>query len=376
MKETRREFLDQYLFKGPLVAAGITIINDLSSKTPENEQEHWVWHWDNTWKRRNQTPGIKFIFIPGLGHESLRDGESFEYIKSSLFTLNYDYHDMLDISYRINENKDFLGEHYDRKDSTQHPYKSLGNMNKLVDWYEKQFPGDKFIFIGHSQGGYLAYELARRHPDRTAAVISLSGALKGADIVPGSLDEMLAYQIGGEAGKFFINRGKQADEVEEEVARLVAQGIYFFPFSSTQDLVVTPTYSSVNSASRQIAGKKIETSFNMGRWVNWPGTRFINESLEEHRGLINNALDARTSDESAQLELRKMLVGSYDGHAAVLANSKVLDQIQYIVSEIKSQVKSPEPQIAKPRSEESENETANNAGLLIELINSLLRIGR
>ncbi|QQG44840.1 MAG: alpha/beta fold hydrolase [Candidatus Roizmanbacteria bacterium] len=326
---SRRQFLQ---------AAGLTAAAAFLPK--EWTRELWVEHWDGTWKRRNSEPCLKFIIIPGLG-ATADDQESFKYLKEqAIYSAGFDEYDVLDISYRVNDNNPRLGEHYDHQDSTQHPYTSVENMDKLMNWYEENFPEDKFVIIGHSQGGYLAHELAKKHAGKTAAVISLDGALKGADIIPTPTDTWLAPIIGGEAGQFYLERAQEEDidsRVENEVNDLVSQGVRYISFASFDDLVVAPKYAYALASTQVIGGKRMQTLFSMEQWVEFPISKYVDEKLEEYQR-INSMLDAKESDESAKLkEQRTMIKGGFDGHGAVLVHPQVLEQISYIISVLKNE---------------------------------------
>lgn len=355
----RRQFIQDCFFK-PLygLAAKALLPPLLKNYAPQIEQQaDWVPHWDGDWKRRHSPGGLKFVFIPGITATS-DDIESFAPIKEQLYGLGYDEHDVLDISYKINENNPLLGEEYNSHDSSVNPLESVKNIEKLIDKYRKDFPEDRLVFIGHSQGGYISYELTRRNSDKVAAVISLDGALKGADIVPTPVEQVFAPIIAGEAGSYFLERGSQtaaSGEVENEVARLVSQGVHFFSFASTDDLIVPPPFAYVQNSSKQIEGQEIETLFSMGTAISWPGSRRVKTILEKHQRYLR-MLDPVEESYSAELKRQKQtVVGGFDGHGAVLAHQKVREGIEKIVRSLASQDNRPSErsaQIITPAGEE------------------------
>lgn len=284
-----------------------------------------VSHWDGTTKNHSPDGGIKFIPIAGLGTQT--GDNTFSEIKKALGELGFGEADVLEPTYKIDRQKPLLGLPYTDKDSSQNPPQSLENLSLLVYLWKKQFPLEKFWLLGHSQGGWLAYELAHQHPDAIAGVITLDGVLKGAKItpLPTPAESLGARLIFGEAGKFFVERSANDNLpswVENEVKKLQQKGVVFVSFVSTEDDVVRPQYAFVETSNKNFGGREIELKFPMGRWIEW----------DVAQNIVKFELDLNSPEagRSAQLLSSAGKVVGY--HGAVLAHPKVLEYLKLIVS--------------------------------------------
>ncbi len=291
-------------------------------------------HWNKDTKVHNKFGGFKIIPIPGMGE--VAGTESFEYFEKMLATVGVSKNNILPPSYAVDFKKQSLGTNYTREDSTQDPWKSFLYTDLQMYLWKTLYPLEKFWLVGHSQGGWLAYELAKKHFDCVAGVITLDGAIKGADVVeslPSTIERLGARIFGGEAGAFFIERGSKrgiSDEAEREVATLVKNGMVFICFSSTDDPIVSPPYSNVLSSTRQIAGRKLNQTFSMGSDSNWEPSQHLPEEVVCTLPEINCLsidLSSPSSQNSAQLRQR---VGRYTGlHGAPLFYPDVLNTSRF-----------------------------------------------
>lgn len=296
-------------------------------------QDDTVDFWDGSKKVHNSEGGTKFVFIAGLGSQS--GNRNFDTLKNRLRELEYDERDFLDATYRIDFRKKTLGVPFTTIDSTKDPMKTLEVMDQLMYLWKKQFPLEKFWLIGHSQGGWLAYELARRHPDAAIGVISLSGALKGARLtpLPTPIESTTAYVLKGEGGKFFIDRGANPSTsqfVEEEVKKIQEQKILFLPYASTDDWVTEEKFSYVENARQELFGRKLSLRIPMGSWVE---AEEVQDAVQQATCIDASCLEPDftnpiIADPSARLRVAEYL-GS---HWAVFKHPKVLDDIIYVVA--------------------------------------------
>ncbi|MBI4004602.1 alpha/beta fold hydrolase [Candidatus Roizmanbacteria bacterium] len=308
----------------------------------DRETRESIPFWDGTNKDRYSPNGLKVVLFTGMGTSA--NDNTFQYVVANpLRKAGINERNILPMTYQIDKKSFLLGKNFTREDSTQRPDKSLANMEEMMKRIMKDFPKDRFIFIGHSQGGFLAHKLALKFSDRVAAVITLDGALKGSDIVPTPADRLVAPIIGGEAASYFLARAanRNADaEIEREVKQLIDKGIFEFTFGSTQDLIVGTQYAVAKNASTEIGGKKLQLSFPMEEWTEWRNVTDTEKHLQEQSRFLDMILsDSRTAGDSARLQSRKAeltrrIRGGLYGHAAVLHNPKVLESIQTIVEEV------------------------------------------
>jgi pimeloyl-ACP methyl ester carboxylesterase len=62
------------------------------------------------------------------------------------------------------------------------PANYVADIEALID---TQFPGQKFVLVGHSMGAQIAARLAEKRPDLVSAIVSIDGSLGfSADLVP------------------------------------------------------------------------------------------------------------------------------------------------------------------------------------------------
>lgn len=287
-------------------------------------QETEVPHWDGTTKNHSPDGGIKFIPIGGI-HTQTGDN-TFSEIKKALGELGFSEADILEPSYRIDRQKPLLGLPYTDKDSSQNHQQSLENLNLLIYLWKKQFPLEKFWLLGHSHGGWLAYELARKHSDAVAGVITFDGAIKGAKVTPypTPVESLGARAFYGESAGFLVERGADAQtslSVEKEVKRLQENGLIFVSFASTEDYIVKPQYALVQASNKNFGGKEIELSFSMGTWPEWD----VAKSAAEKFDRFKLDLDAPVAESSAQLKW------GIDAHGGVLTHPKVLEYLKLII---------------------------------------------
>lgn len=338
----------------PIVKPKPTVRYELpATYTPQRSEqvppaEILVPHWDGGLKRRIPgTPLLKFVFIPGMG-STYTDKRAFDPMKRKLYELGFGDGDMLDISYRIERYKPPYGAPYDWQDTTRDPRASLETLRDMMYYeYFEQFPDDIFWYCGHSQGGFMAEELAYRFAHRTAGLVTLSGALKGADIVPTSIDRalapLIAYYVGGKAGVYFLEMGERTDDdevIERQCANLVSIGIPVLTFAPTNDKIVTPKYAFVKNSTHQIGGVPIETQFPMDEWQEWSSVSHLDERIQQKiDGIRDDIPDMREEASSAQLndsERRRILLtvkSEFSGHYAALNHPGVHKIIQTAVKQ-------------------------------------------
>lgn len=358
---TRRELFTEIIPNTALGIAAISFLTSLFPQRAEAQQEIWIPHWDGSWKRYNPFGGLKFVPIPGLGSTS-RDKESFRPIlEQAIYPLGFDEHDVLPPSYRIDMSSPRLGLPFERVDSTQHPDVSLYNMHKLIELYERQFNQDRFVIIGHSLGGFLGFNLALMHQPRVPALITLNGAIKGADILPSSIDQFFASFVGGEGGQYLINRGQRketADKVETDAKWLRQKGTLVISFQSTGDPIVTPHHGYINNSDTLVNGRKLQTLFSMRKWETSLAADYIYSLIKE----------LQNGEELAKfLEQAPYIADAYKQHAAPLDNPEVIEQIRYIIESLRALYYADHPSPSKPK-ESSENPFS----LLWDMFNTLL----
>ncbi len=342
---SRRNFL-----KGSAVLAGVvagaTLLPDLRrAYGQETQQEKWNLHWNGEWKRVNPFPGTKFVPITGLG-ESWQSTTLQPVVANAIYTLGFDQHDVLPPSFRINTSKDLLGEPYDSRDAVQHPEVITYNVHKQVEKHKRDYPQDKLWLIGYSMGGYIAYHIAMMHPDVVEGVITLNGAIKGADIVPSSVDAALAPIvapiIGGEAGKRLLERATDptvSQRVEQNIMRLRMNGMTFLTCASTTDRVVPAKYATAQNADTFVGGRKVNVIFPMDDWDNSEMYQYV----ENQFPLLDTVLPAHVEQGVVKQNIRD----SFLRHRAVTMNPVLHGEIQYVLAHRISSLRDPRMHMPK-----------------------------
>lgn len=327
---TRRNFL-----KGSAglagVAAGVALLPDpRRAYGQEIQKEKWNLHWDGEWKRVNSFPGTKFVPITGLG-ESWQNTTFQPVIESVIYPLGFDQHDIVPPSFRINTSNPLLGEPYDSKDAVQHPEVIIYNVHKQVEKHKQNYPQDKLWLIGYSMGGYIAYRIATMHPDVVEGVITLNGAIKGADIVPSTVDVALAPIvapiIGGEAGKHLLERAVDpsvSQKVERDILRLRMGGMTFLTCASTTDRVVPAQYATAYHADKFVNERRVNVSFPMDDWT----------TSEMYDHVINQLshLDAVLPPDTELRQVKQRIEQSFLHHRAVTMNPLLFAEVQYVLA--------------------------------------------
>ncbi|GEM_PF-6214272 len=223
--------------------------------------------------------------------------------------MSYDTRDMLTMTYNTSPNYPLIGAHYSAAEANRDPDENMAHLRLLFQWYREKFPQDRFILLGHSQGGFMAYRLALEFIDSIAGVVTFDSPLKGADIIPSDVDKLVAPLFGGTAADYYINRAAQQDadeEVESNVYALRDNGVAFYTFSSLSDRVVASQYSYVRNAIHAIGGVPLKDRFDMFTSDIWP---------------------VREDESKPQVD------DNWIGHFAVTNNPDVLAQLPNIVGE-------------------------------------------
>ena len=297
-------------------------------------QEQSFKDWTGEKKRHNREGGIKFMCIPGMFTET--GDPSFQAIKTMLKKeLGYDDSDFLESTYN-QDPKSKTGKKYIKADSLQDPLQSLEVMDKLLYRWKKQCPLEKAWLIGHSQGGWLSFELAKRHPDAVAGVIMLDAPVKGADFtfLPQDIERLVGKIIGEKAAEFFISRAGIpgiSERVEREAQDLQNKGIPVVSICSTEDDIVKYPGSFINSSNRFFSCQEIPLAYKMGSWREWKVAKDVARDIvcKEFK-CLPWGVDLYFSNDSARLQIK---VGERVGfHGAVLTDPIALKSIKFTIS--------------------------------------------
>ena len=222
------------------------------------DAEQLVKSWDTNCKYRKLNSDNAFtyiIFINGLGSRcngtNFHD-MSFGYIRKRLAVRDFDYYDKRFLMYsyaggEINEGK-WSPNKYGPMNTGQPIEISVKRLNDLIEEFSVIQPNARFILVGYSLGGRIAFEYISKYVEnigRIKGVITLNTPLAGSVYIPESVLDILYDNnsiFGSIAVRQLISENKYKEETHELKRQLVQRfrknGIHIATFATRQDLVV------------------------------------------------------------------------------------------------------------------------------------------
>ncbi|MBI3290559.1 hypothetical protein HYZ78_04140 [Candidatus Microgenomates bacterium] len=159
-----------------------------------------------------------------------------------------------------------------REQSVQFPEFSINALSHHVSWLKKKAPLAQVVMCGHSQGGYLSFNVARSHPDYICRVITINSPLKGADRVVTrflELEELveLCAAIGNcQALDFYADIGDDPvwdQRVENFATELRNRNVEVFTFSAERDPWVRSDYAIIKNSNDSIGNRKVRLRWDL-----------------------------------------------------------------------------------------------------------------
>jgi len=196
------------------------------------------------------------IFINGLG--SSCNGTNFQdmcfgYIRKRLTMRDFDYYDKRFLMYsyaggEVNDGKWFPNK-YDPKNTGQPIEISIKQLNDLIEQFSVINPNARFILVGYSLGGRIAFEYISKYAEnnwRIKGVVTLNTPLVGSVYnIPDNVLDILHDNDsiwGSIAVRQLISENKFKEETHELKRQLVQRfrknGVHIATFATRQDLIV------------------------------------------------------------------------------------------------------------------------------------------
>ncbi|MBM7854617.1 pimeloyl-ACP methyl ester carboxylesterase [Desulfohalotomaculum tongense] len=199
------------------------------------------------------------VFLNGLGtrcNGTRYTNMGFEHIRKRLTSYGFHYNDNRFLLYSYTGGEIRAGNWFPNKygpEDTGQPIEiSVKHLNDLIDDFSAVHPDARFILVGHSLGGYVAYDFVSRYytenSNRIEGVVTLNAPLIGSVYnVPDFILDALGQTgsiWGSTAVKRIVSENEFREEIKEfrkEVAnRLQKKGIHIATFATEQDLIVNP----------------------------------------------------------------------------------------------------------------------------------------
>ena len=196
------------------------------------------------------------IFINGMG--SRCNGTNFHdmcfgYIRQRLTMCGFDYYDKRFLMYsytggEVNEEKWFPNK-YGPMNTGQPIEISIKQLNDLIEEFSSIHPNARFILVGYSLGGRIAFEYISKYVNNNGkikGVVTLNTPLAGSVYnLPDSVLDILHNHNsiwGSIAVRQLISENKFKEETKElkrqHIQRLKKNGIHIATFATCQDLIV------------------------------------------------------------------------------------------------------------------------------------------
>lgn len=176
---------------------------------------------------------------------------------------------------------------YSKDHTTVSPVSSCQYLEWQIERYKKMLPWTNIILIGHSLGGWLAFNAAWHQAEAVRAVITLDSPLKGVDKTKiGDKGEELLRQLwGDDVAQFLLISNETTRFVAERQSQfLIEHGVDVFTFASTDDIFVSHEVAFLENGSQGLAGSPLNLRFPMGRI---PGLENPQEFIENWGELIS-----------------------------------------------------------------------------------------
>ncbi len=227
--------------------------------------------WDGALKEHQPDGGRMIIFVGGYSGSSEGQKEAFEKIKSKLKEKGWNDRQFLEATYDL----EILAKDrvrrvaYDSDDTKDHPLVSAAKMRIQLELYKQMFPKTKFILIGHSLGGFLAFNAALGHSEAIESVVTLDSPLLGIDnlITDAAYGTSVRRFIGDDCGEFLTqlyNDSSTKNKVEALAKQLKSKGVRLYTFASVDDWFVKSDVANLNESNFEFDNEPIRLLWRLG----------------------------------------------------------------------------------------------------------------
>jgi pimeloyl-ACP methyl ester carboxylesterase len=240
---------------------------------PKGVKELGWLDWDGRLVEFQPYGGRMIIFMGGYGGSSFSQSEAFRWIKEKLVEKGWRRTQFLEATYKIDINALPRGEikpqDYQPEDTKLDPMLSVSKLRLELRRYKELLPLTKFILIGHSLGGFIAFEAALAHTDAVEAVITLDSPLKGVDrsFWSESVDKIIIDFMGKEVGEYLVKIGDDpatAEIVENKAKKLRSQGVRVFTITNKDDIFIPSWVAVLENSDTEYEGEKIQLIWELG----------------------------------------------------------------------------------------------------------------
>lgn len=290
----------------------------------------FIRNWDGQRIEVQKDGGLMILFCAGYGSSTGDAKTTFVKVKERLKRVGWRDTQFLEFTYNVGIKETKVGGQSERI-ITPSPYVSdltfrdpvinIGMADALLEYYKKLCLRTKLILIGFSQGGFLAFNAALKHPDLLSAVITINSPLTGVDrvIVPdiaptGETADLTGLVFGNEAGRFYIAIGENEttrQNTENFAQRILRENnVELFTFSATNDNLVRTRRAFLESSNRQINGHNVQLQWDVP---------FSSQVLDEIRDLVRS----KKSDQVWE--------ALFKTHGALLDYDPFLDELMRVV---------------------------------------------
>ncbi len=192
--------------------------------------------------------GLYTTYYDGQTQSTGIEGPRFSTIKDAFRDAGYEDADLLDYSYAggtTDTQGDWHGDDYDCELTDREVEESLDVLEEMLRGYRARHPKAHFTLVGHSLGGYIAYEAAVRESARTDsqrlsidAVITLGAPLLGVAADKKAIIDQIpcdkTYIAGAEIVAAKLEPGLPAQRASE-VAAMQAAGVRLATLGNAND---------------------------------------------------------------------------------------------------------------------------------------------
>jgi len=210
-----------------------------------HEGKEFFQDYDGMYKTAQQDGGRMILFISGYDTNSEKHAGTWDKLMSYLVVKGWKYTQYLNGTYNVEVDPythQIVPRKYDEEHTKRYPPENSPRFDWLLTRYKMLFPRTKFILVGHSLGGYMAFHLAQQHMDAVETVITLDSPLKGLDrTLWNEYADVIAGSLGKDCGEYLVALGDNPNtvrEVEMQAIRLTENGVRLFTFANEDDWFV------------------------------------------------------------------------------------------------------------------------------------------
>lgn len=259
---------------------------------PKEGQLGWL-DWDGTLKEFQPYGGRMIIFVGGYDGNTTSQLEAFAQIKAKLVEKGWNERQFLEATYNIDidtRRKLVLPTAYFSENTKIYPPQSFSKMRLELQRYKEMFPLTKFVLIGHSLGGLMAFESAIGNEDAVETVITLDSPLKGFDrALWNELSDHIVQFMGHEVGDYLVPMGDDTEKVaqqEQKAQQMRDRGTKIFTFANKHDWFVRNKVAVLDKADTLFDGREVALVWELGHF---PATSFWGDLVFGHGQILREA---------------------------------------------------------------------------------------